>query len=208
MAPRRLNPIDVAGVLPRGGRGLIGACSGESLVWAEAVVGAALGPMTFTGIFVSGLNTRTYLANPQCRVETFFQTPQFKAAGEAVQFLPLCYADILARLKSVQIDAALFMATPPDRLGFCGFGPIVDFLAELWPRIPVRIAHINSRLPDVAGPCRIPFDDLTAYVEADKDLLEVADAPDDAVSRATGEHIARYVPDGATLQTGLAACRT
>ena len=203
MAPRRLDPSDLAGVLPRGGRVLVGACSGESLVLAEAVAGAALGSMTFTGIFVPGLNTRTYLANSQCRVETFFQTPQLKAAGEASRFLPLCYADILARLRSVRIDAALFMATPPDGQGLCGFGPIVDFLAELWPRIPVRIAHINSRLPDVAGPCRIPFDDLTAYVEADQDLLEIADAPDDAVSGAIGEHIARYVPDGATLQTGL-----
>ena len=205
MAPRRLDPDDLASVLPRGGRVLVGACSGESLLLAEAVAraGDALGPLTFTGIFVPGLNTRDYLANPRGRVEAFFQTPQFKAAGDASRFLPLCYADILARLRTIEIDAALFMATPPDRQGLCGFGPIVDFLAELWPKIPVRIAHINRRLPDVAGPCRIPFDDLTAYVEADQDLLEIADAPDDAVSHAVGEHIARYVPDGATLQTGL-----
>jgi acyl-CoA hydrolase len=205
MAPRRLALDDLAAVLPRGGRVLVGACSGESLLLAEALAraGDALGPLTFTGIFVPGLNTRTYLANSQCRVEAFLQTPQLKAAGEASRFLPLCYADILARLRSVQIDAALFMATPPDGQGLCGFGPIVDFLAELWPRIPVRIAHINRRLPDVAGPCRTPFEDLTGYVEADQRLLEIADAPDDAVSRAIGEHIARFVPDGATLQTGL-----
>ena len=42
------------------------------------------------------------------------------------------------------------MATPPDAQGYCGFGPVVDFLAELWPRIPVRVAHINPRLPRVA----------------------------------------------------------
>ena len=111
--------------------------------------GDALGAMTFTGIFVPGLNTRTYLANPDCRVETFFLTPELKAAGGAVKFLPLCYADILARLRSVRIDAALFMATPPDARGNCSFGPVVDFLADLWPSIPVRIAHINPRLPRV-----------------------------------------------------------
>ena len=55
--------------------------------------------MTFTGIFVPGLNTCTYLANPECRVETFFLTPELKAAGSAVKFIPLCYADILARLQ-------------------------------------------------------------------------------------------------------------
>ena len=41
--------------------------------------GEALGAMTFTGIFVPKLNTRTYLANPRCRVETFFMTPELKA---------------------------------------------------------------------------------------------------------------------------------
>jgi len=205
MAPSRLDLDDLAGFLPLGGRVLVGACSGEPLVLAEAVAraGDGLGAMTFTGIFVPGLNVRTYLANPRCRVETFFQTPQFKAAGEASSFLPLCYADILSRLRKIQIDAALFMATPPDAQGFCNFGPMVDFLAELWPKIPVRIAHLNSKLPRVAGPCAIPFDALTAYVDTDQDLLEIVDAPDDEASRAVGDYIAGFVPDGATIQTGL-----
>jgi len=205
MAPRRLDPDDLAAVLPRGGRVLVGSCSAESLVLAEAVAraGAALGPMTFTGVFVPGLNTRAYLANSDCRVETLFRTPQLRAAGEASRFLPLCYADILKRPRTVEIDAALFMATPPDPQGFCGFGPVVDFLAELWPRIPVRIAQINEQLPWAAGPYRIPFDQLAAYVEADQDLLEIADAPDDETSRAIGGHIARFAPDGSTIQTGL-----
>jgi hypothetical protein len=37
--------------------------------------------MTFTGVFVPGLNKRSYLANPKCRVETFFLTPELKAVG-------------------------------------------------------------------------------------------------------------------------------
>ena len=116
----------------------VAGCSGESLLLAEAVMraGERLNAMTFTGIFVPGLNTCTYLANPKCRVETFFLTPELKASGSAVRFLPLCYGDILARLRSVPIDAALFMTTPPDAGGSCGFGPVVDFLAELWPRNP------------------------------------------------------------------------
>jgi acyl-CoA hydrolase len=205
MAPRRLDPHDLASVLPPGGRALVAGCSGESLLLAEAVkrAGERIGAMTFTGIFVPGLNTCTYLANPECRVETFFLTPELKAAGSAVKFIPLCYADILARLRSVPIDAALFMTTPPDADGICGFGPVVDFLAELWPLIPVRIAHINPRLPHVEGPCRIPFSALTAYVEAEQELLGFAIGADDSLSQAIGEHVARFVGDGAAIQTGL-----
>ncbi len=205
MGPRRLDVEEIASALPPGGRTLIGSCSGESLVLAEAVMraGQRLGAMTFTGIFVPGLNTRTYLANPACRVETFFVTPELRAAGAAVTFLPLCYADILARLRSVPIDAALFMTTPPDGDGICGFGPVVDYLAELWPRIPVRIAHVNPRLPRVAGPCRIPFDALTAIVEADQDLLGFPGGGDDGLSEAIAENVAKFVGDGATIQMGL-----
>src|ERR1700722_19820544 len=141
MSPRRLDPADLAAALPPDGRTLVVATSGESLVLADAVMraGEALGAMIFTGIFIPGLNTRTYLANPKCRVETFFLTPELKAAGEKVTFLPFCYSQILERLRAIRIDAALFMATPPDREGNCSFGPVIDFLAELWPKIPLRV---------------------------------------------------------------------
>jgi acyl-CoA hydrolase len=203
--PRRLDPDALASVLPTGGRVLVSGCSGESLVLADAVAraGGALGAMTFTGIFVPGLNTTNWRANPRCRIETFFMTPELKTPGTATKFLPFCYSDILQWLKTVRIDAALFMASPPGAEGACSFGPIVDFLAELWPRIPVRIAHLNPRLPHVASPCSIPFEALTAYVEAEQQLLGGADRPDDAVSQAIGERIAHFIPDGATIQTGL-----
>jgi acyl-CoA hydrolase len=205
MTPRRINPDALASVLPAGGRVLVSGASGESLVLADAVrrAGERLGAMTFTGIFVPGLNTTDWRANPSCRVETFFMTPELKAAGSATTFLPFCYDDILRWLRATRIDAALFMAPPPDADGHCGFGPIVDFVADLWPNIPVRVAHINPRLPRVAGPCSIPFDSLTAYIEGEQELLGSADRPDDAVSRAVGEGIARFVSDGATIQAGL-----
>jgi acyl-CoA hydrolase len=209
MAPVRIEPDEIAAILPRGGRTLVLACSGESLLLADAVMraGDALGAMTFTGIFVPGLNTRTYLANPSCRVETFFLTPELKAAGAAVTFLPLCYRDILTRLRTVAIDAALFMASPPDATGFCGFGPVVDFLAELWPRIPVRIAHLNPAVPRVNG-VGIPLSELTAYIEGAQPLPGFVDAAADSVTDAIADNVARWIPDGAVLQTGLGKAPT
>jgi acyl-CoA hydrolase len=205
MAPRRLDPDDIAAVLPPRGRVLVSSCSAESLVLGDAVrrAGNALGVTTFTGIFVPGLNTRSWLANSSCRVETFFMTPELKAAGAATKFLPLCYGDILHWLRTIPIDAALFMATLPDGEGLCSFGPVVDFLAELWPKIPVRVAHINPRLPRVAGSCGIPFEALTAFMEVEQDLLEQQDPPDDSVSRGIGEAVAKFISDGATIQMGL-----
>ena len=116
MSPRRLDLDDLASALPPGGRTIVSSCSGESLVLAEGVrrAGERLGAMTFTGIFVPGLNKSTWLTNPSCRIETFFMTPELKAAGAAARLLPFCYGDILQWLKATPIDAALFMASPPD----------------------------------------------------------------------------------------------
>jgi acyl-CoA hydrolase len=205
MAPTRFDPADLASVLPPRGRTLVLGCSGESLILADAVMtaGNALGAMTFTGVFVPGINHHTYLANPHCRVETFFMTPELKAAGAAVEFLPLCYGDILARLRTIQIDAALFMATPPDTEGNCSFGPVVDFLAEIWPLIPVRIAHINALMPRTRGHRGIPFSEITAFVESEQPFTGLPETGDDPVAKAIAGHIAPLVSDGATLQTGL-----
>jgi acyl-CoA hydrolase len=205
MPPRRIDPDDLAAVLPPGGRTLVVACAAESRVLADAVTraGEALGAMTFTGVLVPGLNTRNYLANASCRFESFFMTPELKAAGEAVKFLPLCYGDILARLRAMEIDAALFMATPPDADGFCGFGPTVDFLADLWPKIPTRIAHLNPLLPRARGPCAIPFTQLTAFIDAEQDLLGFPVGSADPVADTIAGYVARWIGDGATVQTGL-----
>jgi acyl-CoA hydrolase len=203
--PSAFELADLAGVLPPGGRTLVAGASGESLLLAEAVAvaGDRLGAMTFTGIFVPGLNRRTYLANPGCRVETFFMTPELKLAANAVDFLPLCYSDILARLSTIKIDAALMMVAPPDEHGLCSFGPCVDFMAELWPFIPVRIAHINPLMPVTRGHAGIPLSAITAFVEGDQPLLGDAEGGSDPVADAIASHIAPFVPNGATLQTGL-----
>lgn len=203
--PIELDVDALVAMLPAGGRILVSGCSAESLLLADAVerAGAALGPMTFTGIFVPGLNRRTYLANPDCVTETFFLTPELKAAGGAVRFLPFCYADIRQRLLRDVPDAALMMVSPPDDEGLCSFGPTVDFLAELWPHIPVRLAHINPLMPHTRGGARIPLAEITATVEAPQVLLGTPDAGSDAVADAIASHVAPLIPDGATLQTGL-----
>ena len=95
------------------------------------------------------------------------------------------------------------MVSPPDPDGWCSFGPTVDFLAERWPDIAVRIAHINPAVPRTPGHRGIPFNQLTAYMEAQQPLLTMADEAADPVALAIAGHIAELTPDAATLQVGL-----
>lgn len=206
MAPVRIAPADLADWLPAGGRVLVTGVTGESVLLAEAVMNAgdAIGPATFTGIFIPGINHHSYLANPGCRVETFFVTPPLKPElGLRVTHLPLCYNDIRKRLRSVPIDALLCMVAPPDDAGNSSFGVAVDFAAELWPDIPVRIAHINPLMPRTAGDPGIPFAALTAFVEGDQPVGGPIDTRTDPVAEAIAAHVVPWISDGATLQTGL-----
>ncbi|MDR6834103.1 MULTISPECIES: acetyl-CoA hydrolase/transferase C-terminal domain-containing protein [unclassified Sphingopyxis] len=206
MAPVAFTPAEIADWLPVGGRVLVTGASGESVLLADAVMAAgdAVGAITFTGIFVPGVNRHSYLANVDCRVETFFVTPPLKAdLGGRVEQLPLCYSDIRSRLRDIRIDALLCMVTPPDADGRCSFGPAVDFAAELWPQIPVRIAHINPAMPRTRGDPGIPFAELTAFTEAPEGFDTESDAAPDPVAEAIAAHVAPLIRDGATLQMGV-----
>jgi hypothetical protein len=205
MASRRLNAGDLASALPAGGLTLVSSCSAESdlLAGEVAAAGPALGAMTFSGIFVPGVNRATWRAGPECRVETFFQTPELKSEGPRSRFVPLCYADILAHVRARKPRAALFMCSPPDAEGRCSFGTEVALIAALWREIPVRIAHLNPAMPRTPGDPGIPLAELCGWFEAEQPLRSQAKGVSDPASEAMGATIAGLVPDGATIQTGL-----
>lgn len=191
--------------LPQSGRVMIQGCSSESRLFHDALIqgGDQFGALTMTGIQIPGVNERAWIPNGTARFETFFMTPQLSKLRPQVRFLPLCYNDILNHLKSVPIEAAVFSVSPPDSEGMCSFGPTVDFLAELWPQIPVRIAHINPLLPRTLGPTGIPFASLTASVEAPEVPILVADPEPDSVTLAIAAQVSAFVADGSTLQMGV-----
>ena len=199
---KRLRPGDLASVLPAQGLVLVSSCSAESDLLADEVGGAAPAALDFSGIFVPGLNRRTW-AGGTSRVTTFFQTPDLARQAERVRFLPLCYEDILAFYRREKPSAALFMCSPPDADGNCSFGTEVAHIAALWREIPVRIAHLNPAMPRTPGDLGIPLAEITAGYESDQPLSSLATGEPDAASLAIARHVAALVPDGATLQTGL-----
>lgn len=203
--PRRIDEDELASVLPPGGLTLVSSCSAESAPLAEAVAqtGDALGGMTFSGIFVPGLNRSTWRAGGGSRVLTFFQTPELRAESARTTFLPLCYQDIATELRARRPGALLFMCSPPNAEGRCSFGTEVSFTADLWRNVPVRIAHVNPAMPATPGDPGIPFDEITAMIEGEQALLGSEAGGGDVVADAIARHVAPFVLDGATLQTGL-----
>lgn len=205
MSPKRISAADLSGFLRPGGLTLVSSCSAESEVLARAVklAGDDLGDMCFSGVFVPGLNKHTYLNSAQARALTFFVTPQLSQVKESVQFLPLCYTDILAHLKRLKPTAALVMLSPPDPEGRCSFGTEVSFIADLWHEIPTKIAHINPQLPVTKGIRGPHIDELTAIIEGPQELVGTGNIPPDERATRIAQNVAQYIQNGATLQTGL-----
>lgn len=205
MPPRKLSSGELSSVLPADGLALVSSCSAESDLLAAEVLSAGeeLGAIELSGIFVPGVNRSTWPAGPRSTVTTFFQTAELRSAGPRALFLPLCYDDIRAWYARRRPQAALFMCAPPDANGNCSFGTEVSFIADLWRDTPVRIAHINPSMPCTPGDPGIPLAALDAYYEADQPLRTVSASIPDDNTRAIAEHVANFVPDGATIQTGL-----
>lgn len=200
--PARIPASRIRDHLPRTGKVWLAGCSGESALIRSGLAGADLSGLTLTGIYVPGLNRLDPYLAAGARVETFFMLPELAGRPAGVDFLPLSYREIGRHLARHPPQAALFQVSPPDGAGMCSFGTVTDFLADIWERIPLRIAHVNPCMPRTSGHPGIPFDSLTAVVEGEEELLE-SDPGQDEASTRIAIHAASVIPDGATVQAGI-----
>ena len=76
----------------------------------------------------------------------------------------------------------------PDRL-------LIVEVSEHYPRTYGTADHDHS----------FAVDDIDVLVETDKAPVETEDPPPTDIDRAIADHVRAYVPDGATLQTGIGA---
>jgi 4-hydroxybutyrate CoA-transferase len=141
-------------------------------------------------------------------VSLFIGPPVRKAVDEgAADFIPIFLSDIpsLFKTRRVPLDVALLQLSPPDNHGYCTLGTSVDAALAAAGAARYIVAEINERMPRTLGNTLIPFDRVDAFVHTDRPMHEHAMAPPTPVEDAIGEHIARLVEDGSTLQTGIGA---
>ena len=141
-------------------------------------------------------------------VSLFTGAPLRKAIDDGrADFVPIFLSDIprLFSTRAIPLDAALVQLSPPDRHGYCTLGTSID--AALAAALAARmiIAEINERMPRTHGNTLIPFDRLAAFIHTDRPLHTHEPRPSTPEEDAIGEHAARLVPDGATLQMGIGA---
>ncbi|MEX2660980.1 MAG: acetyl-CoA hydrolase/transferase C-terminal domain-containing protein, partial [Vicinamibacterales bacterium] len=120
-------------------------------------------------------------------------------------YVPVFLSDIprLFRDRAIPLDVALLQLSPPDRHGYCTLGTSVDAALAAAQAATHVIAEINDRMPRTHGNTLLHIDRVSAFVRTDRPLATHAPRPGTAVENAIGEHAAKLVPDGATLQMGI-----
>lgn len=155
---------------------------------------------------IPGINRIDYAAlNPRAEMRLFLLPPQLRASFEAnrVKLLPLPYSRIAAHFARGGFDAALAHVSPPDADGRCSLGMCADFTPIVWPTARERILMVNQRMPRVCHGPTLSISEATLVVETDDPVLEVDDVEFDVAAAEIASHIARLVPNGATIQFGI-----
>lgn len=163
--------------------------------------------VVFTGVQFPGIDRADYLAlHPEARQTAFFMTRPVRAGlleGRA-ELLSLDYLGIARHLRDASpMDLAVAQLTPPDAEGWCSPGLASDFMPLIWSRARKRIAHLNPRMPRTQGSFRVHISELDAAVEADTPLNDFIESPSGEVEALIGQHVAKLVRDGNTLQFGI-----
>jgi acyl-CoA hydrolase len=152
-------------------------------------------------------------ADPQCRgrffsVSLFTGAPLRHAIEEGrADFIPIFLSDIprLFTSRAIPLDVALVQLSPPDRHGYCTLGTSVDAALAAAQTARHIVAEINERMPRTHGATLVHIDRVAAFVRTARPLHQHPVPPPTAIDDAIGEHAARLVPDGATLQMGIGA---
>jgi acyl-CoA hydrolase len=141
-------------------------------------------------------------------VSLFAGPPVRDAIDEGrADFVPIFLSDIprLFLDRVIPLDVALLQLSPPDRHGYCTLGTSVDAALAAAQAATQIIAEVNQRMPRTHGNTLLPIDRVAAFVHTDRALPAHVPKPATPVEEAIGEHAARLVPDGATLQMGIGA---
>jgi 4-hydroxybutyrate CoA-transferase len=141
-------------------------------------------------------------------ISLFTGAPLRQAIDEGrADFVPIFLSDIprLFTSRAIPLDAALVQVSPPDRHGYCTLGTSIDAALAASHSARTIIAEINDQMPRTHGNTLIPFERIAAFAHTDRPLHVHESRPASPQEDAIGEHVAKQVPDGATLQMGIGA---
>ena len=210
-ADKVVTALDAAKRIKPGDRVFFGSACGEPQALMRAMVEASGGLSDTEVVQVLTLGVAPY-ADPKhagnFRANAFFIGNSLRDAVNQARadYTPIFLSRVPALFQTgrTPIDVAMIMVSPPDEHGFCSMGVSVDITKAAAENAKLVIAQCNKHMPRVHGDCFLHVNQIGLLVDHDEPLLEwpTFEVEDD-VTQEIAQHIARLVPDGATLQLGI-----
>lgn len=128
-------------------------------------------------------------------------------ANGAGNVIPANVSDVPALIAGGQlpIDIVLLQVSGPDESGRYNAGLGIEHLPAAIERARFVVAQINPELPWTYGDTTVEPCAIDLLVPAAARPLELPARPPGPVERAIAEHVARLIPDRATIELGLGA---
>ena len=198
-------------------RQLIG--SGQTVGWAEATAEPLLltrmldaqaercppfrvfFPLTFSDCLAAGHPNVTVTALGGASAgRRFF-------AGGAHNVVPANISDVPGLIASgrLPIDIVMLQVSGPDDAGQYNAGLGIEHLHDAIGRARLVIAQVNPELPWTYGDTAVEPGVIDILVPAASPPIELPARPAGPIERAIAEHVARLIPDQATIELGLGA---
>lgn len=206
-AAARLRPVDSLGMpLGPGQPPAFLEALGKRADWEHLRIGGAL-LTVLTDLF----------SHPNVHYLSGFYGPLeriLRDTGANIGFAPADFRRFTPILDADPPRVMTTAAAPPDADGWCSLslhaGASVDQLRRAGAD-PERllVVEVGERYPRTFGHGdyrhALHLDEIDLLIESDREPIVSEDPPPTDVDRAIAEHVRAYVPDGATLQTGIGA---
>jgi len=196
----------LVGLLRPGERVYLPGSGGEPLGLMQALSAGGT-PLAITASFVPGINPWPLADLPAGTVMTasfaHAGPPEAQAEGR-MRHLPLSYAGFAAHLRgSGSFDTTIVHVGPPDAEGACSLGIAVEFTLMAIAASRRVLAVVNPRMPAITGAPSLPLASFAGWALHDAPLRKYDVGTPSAEAGAIAAHVAAFVQDGATIQTGL-----
>ncbi len=201
-----LGPVDTLGIpLGPGQPPALLAALGQREDWEDLRVGGALlavGTELFTR---PGVHYLSGFFGPLERA--------LRDQGANISFVPADFRRFAPLLEEQAPRVMCTVAAPPDAGGWCSLslhagGTVTELRRAGADPGRLLVVEAAAGFPNTAGlapdfPHALHVDEIDVLVESGAAPLALADPQPTDADRAIAEHAARFVPDGATLQTGI-----
>lgn len=106
------------------------------------------------------------------------------------------------------VDVVFCQVSPADADGYHRLGVSVDYLPAALESARVVLAEVDRTVPVTSGPGRVHGSVFAATVSTDRGAVSVPERPGGEIEARIAAHVARLVPDDATLQLGVGGLAT